>query len=787
MSVYESTAPRGGGVTVAAGLMALVTGAGLFTRPPMAIDEAQHVAVALEMLQRGDWLVPHLGGRPSSELPPLLFWLILAGWKVLGVSELWARLVAPVAGIAALGLVAAMARTLWRRDARTSGWAPMITAGAVMWAVFGSLLTVDTLLACAALLALLGVVHAVEHGRRRGVAFLAAGIALGLLAKGPEILLHVLPAAVLAPWWATPRSDRHWPSWYLAFAGAVLLGVGGALLWAIPAGVAGGAAYRHEIFIGQTIGRLVTSVAHRRESWWYLPVLTLLCFPWCAWPESWRAFAAVRRAPRDAGVRFCVTWALAGLVLCSLAGNAQVHHLLPLVPAVALLLSRGLSLREAAPLARPWLVAVVIAVIAVSVLVLAADDDLARRLLWRPRGPLSWWYALAPLAAAVMLVAWQRGRATRNTAVHVLAVSSAILLASLQLAAAAPGLSASFLAAQSPGHDILSAPERDARRLRCRTDGTGGPRERLCDHGADLRAFEEKGIVTVDGVHGGERCAGGTRPRLHHLGTVQCIADHAGRADAIGMWCECRTPAAAATSDVVRVHGAHTGFVFARIEPGGELLAVVAQVARHRAPVGRAAVGAESRLEFMFGAVGHHPDGAGEGEARIAIGELQRLQLDHVPPRAPCGLHGGGRKHQCVRRRPTLEADLECEHAAERATGDERRLRQVQHLHQLQHAARDVADGGRSAAIQPACRRGGEAVRVQGGVMLVRIGRAHVTPPCLEDLRRAGERWAQDHESAARTAGQRDVVRKRRVGERHAPFEREGTDGLLRECSDCGC
>ncbi|HYW52176.1 MAG TPA: glycosyltransferase family 39 protein, partial [Gemmatimonadaceae bacterium] len=332
MTVYESMAPRGGGVTVAAALLAVITIVGLLTRPLLAIDETRYAAVALEMMQRGDWLVPHLNGATYSHKPPLLFWLVLAGWKLFGVSTAWARLVAPLAGLVALLLVSSLARRLWPHDARTRGWAPLITAGALVWASFGTLFMFDTLLACSALLALQGILLAVEHSRRRGIFMLAAGIALGILAKGPVIFLHVLPVALAAPWWATPRADRRWRQWYLALLGGVLLGAAGALAWAIPAGIAGGPEYQRAIFLGQTAGRMTRSFAHGRALWWYLPLLPAVLFPWFLWRESWRAMSALRTAPRDAGVRFCVVWGGAGLLAFSLVSGKQLHYLLPLMP-----------------------------------------------------------------------------------------------------------------------------------------------------------------------------------------------------------------------------------------------------------------------------------------------------------------------------------------------------------------------------------------------------------------------------------------------------------------------
>lgn len=41
-------------------------------------DEPRYAEVAREMLERGDWLVPHLNGQVYSEKPPLQLWAIAA-------------------------------------------------------------------------------------------------------------------------------------------------------------------------------------------------------------------------------------------------------------------------------------------------------------------------------------------------------------------------------------------------------------------------------------------------------------------------------------------------------------------------------------------------------------------------------------------------------------------------------------------------------------------------------------------------------------------------------------
>ena len=348
MTVYESAAPRGGGVTVAAALVALVTIVGLFTRPLLAIDETRYAAVALEMLQRNDWLVPHLNGATYSHKPPLLFWLVLAGWKLFGVSAVWARMVAPLAGVAALWLTAVLARALWPSDARTRGWAPLITAGALLWAAFGTLFMFDTLLACSALLALIGVVHV--GGASSGVAafsWLAARHSRSACCEragdpGPRTAGRAGGTVVDAPHGRIGAGA----SGTASLLGAVLLGAGGRTALGDSGRLAGGPEYQQAIFFGQTAGRLTRASRIRRESLVvsaHCPRAAVPVVPVARIVASLRACAA---APRDAGIRFCAVWAGAGAA--GVLADERQAGALPVAAgaSAALLLSRGLSLRE---------------------------------------------------------------------------------------------------------------------------------------------------------------------------------------------------------------------------------------------------------------------------------------------------------------------------------------------------------------------------------------------------------------------------------------------------------
>jgi 4-amino-4-deoxy-L-arabinose transferase-like glycosyltransferase len=245
-----------------------------------------------------------------------------------------------------------------------------------------------------------------------------------VLTKGPVILLNLLPIAVLAPWW---NPGLRWGRWFGGVLLAVLLGAAIALAWAVPAGMAGGEAYRNAIFWGQTADRMVESFAHRRPFWWYLPLLPLLLFPWFVWPGLWKALAQHRRAGLDRGTRFCLAWMLPVFIAFSFISGKQPHYLVPLFPAFALLTARVLADRSSSRVGLPALLAMGLGV----ALVLAASGQIAAL-----RDQVA---ALPPLWPGVLLVllalaAWVAGRRGVSPVLN-LALLGAATLALVQLAA----------------------------------------------------------------------------------------------------------------------------------------------------------------------------------------------------------------------------------------------------------------------------------------------------------------------------------------------------------------
>jgi 4-amino-4-deoxy-L-arabinose transferase-like glycosyltransferase len=317
---------------------ALVLALGIALRPLLAVDETRYLSVAWEMWQSGDWLVPTRNGEIYAHKPPLLFWLVNLVWAAAGVSEFAARLVGPAFALASVGATWLLAQRLWPEMPRIGARAVLVLCGFSIFALYGGLTMFDTMLTLATVLGMLALIGALRHGRGRDWALFGAAIALGVYAKGPVILLHLMPAALAWRLWFADPPPAGRVARGLGIALATALGL--VALWLVPAAIVGGAEYRHAILWTQSAGRVTEAFAHARPWWFFLALLPVLWFPWIWSPLVWRGLWRLPRS--DAGVRLCLIWVGSALLLFSAISSKQAHYLIPEYPALALLLARTL-------------------------------------------------------------------------------------------------------------------------------------------------------------------------------------------------------------------------------------------------------------------------------------------------------------------------------------------------------------------------------------------------------------------------------------------------------------
>lgn len=307
-------------------------------RPVLPVDETRYLSVAWEMQRDGTFIVPHLNGAIYGHKPPLLFWLINLVWQVFGVSEAAARLVAPAFGVATVALTWRLGSRLFPERPTLGPTAALILATTGIFALYGSLTMFDTMLASATLIGVLALVQMDAGAGWRATVALGAALAVGVLAKGPVILVHLMPLALTRPLWSMSPVRERPAAWY----GRVLLAIGAALVllsaWLIPALWLGGAGYREEVLWRQSAGRVVNAFDHARPFWFFLAALPLVLWPWAWRPVALRGLAG-RALWQDRRARLLAVWGVSTLVLFSLISGKQIHYLLPALPAAALALA----------------------------------------------------------------------------------------------------------------------------------------------------------------------------------------------------------------------------------------------------------------------------------------------------------------------------------------------------------------------------------------------------------------------------------------------------------------
>ncbi len=374
----------------------------LALRPLLPIDETRYLTVAWEMWQGGSKIVPHLNGEIYSDKPPLLFWLVNLVWLVTGPSEFAARLVGPMAGVAVILMAARLATRLWPEAPEREGRTAWTVATGGVFLAYGSATMFDALLTVAVLAAMLALWTMARQPGWRAAVWLGVALAFGVLAKGPVILVHVLPVALAFPLWRPADGTARRRDMAAGVGLGVLVALALLSLWLVPALVFGDAQYRNDILWRQSAGRMVASFAHDRPLWFFVALLPLFLWPW-GWGRE-----AASLWPRDKGSaeRFLLAWALGALAAFSLISGKQIHYLVPELAALALLLSRGTG---AAP-GRWTRFVPMLPAIAILGLGAAAALGYGPKALSDGVGPLELALATVTVATALVLVATARSR-----------------------------------------------------------------------------------------------------------------------------------------------------------------------------------------------------------------------------------------------------------------------------------------------------------------------------------------------------------------------------------------
>jgi 4-amino-4-deoxy-L-arabinose transferase-like glycosyltransferase len=336
---------------------------GFFQIPPVDRDEARFAQATKQMIETGDYVDIRLQDEVRYKKPVGIYWLQAATVRTasaLGVpnalTTIWLYRIPSL-----LGAIGAVLLTYWTALAfvsrRASLFAAVMMAGSVMLGVEARLAKTDAVLLFTVVVAM-GALARVYLTEQRGLpagkrgwtlpAIFWTALALGVLVKGPLILMFVgLTAAALI------IHDRAW-SWLRALrpvpgsAWFALL----VLPWFLAIIAKAG-----DSFLVQSVERdMLAKVFSGQEAHGAPPGAYFLIFWATFWPGATLAglaAPAVCASWREPGTRFLLAWLLPSWILFELVVTKLPHYVLPLYPAIAILIAGTMDTSRLAT--KPWL------------------------------------------------------------------------------------------------------------------------------------------------------------------------------------------------------------------------------------------------------------------------------------------------------------------------------------------------------------------------------------------------------------------------------------------------
>jgi 4-amino-4-deoxy-L-arabinose transferase-like glycosyltransferase len=341
--------PPGSGASRSAGLVSvgllIVVCAVLFLweQKSLPLTDPDEARCALLVRALGDnWIVPRLNGQPYFDKPAPFFWLAAAGTRLTGSTELGGRLVAALAGLAAVLVAYAFAQ-------RAVGSPGGLLAGLILATSAGFLFLARwyrmDMLFLAGMWAAVWWFWRAEQLRAAGRTVRAsyqwwpfyAIAAVATIFKGPAGL--VLPALVVAVYYLSSRQFRRLAEPFNPVGILIYLAIAAPIYIAAELNTPG--AFKN-FFLQQNIGRFTGGVklGHEWPGVLNLPLLLGWFLPWTVLlPGMAIRCLPLKRWADPTSVTHRLLWITAAVVVLffSLSSTKLVNYIIPAIPPLAVL------------------------------------------------------------------------------------------------------------------------------------------------------------------------------------------------------------------------------------------------------------------------------------------------------------------------------------------------------------------------------------------------------------------------------------------------------------------
>jgi 4-amino-4-deoxy-L-arabinose transferase-like glycosyltransferase len=324
---------------------------GFFNLPPIDRDEARFAQATKQMIESGDYVDIRYQDVARHKKPVGIYWMqaaVVRAAEAVGVpqarSTIWLYRVPSL-----LGAIGAVLLTYWTALAfvsrRTAYLAGLMMASSILLTIEARLAKTDAmlLLTCVATMGVMARAYLAQSDEDIpwGQTFLLwTALAVGILLKGPLILMVAGLAAVALI--IADRSGR----WLLRLR--PLVGIPWLLILVLPWFVAiltkAGDSFLQESIQHDLLSKVFSGQETHGAPPGYYFVLFWLTF-WPAAPLAAMAAPAVWQHRRERPARFLLAWLVPSWIVFELVMTKLPHYVLPLYPAIAILIAREIERR----------------------------------------------------------------------------------------------------------------------------------------------------------------------------------------------------------------------------------------------------------------------------------------------------------------------------------------------------------------------------------------------------------------------------------------------------------
>jgi 4-amino-4-deoxy-L-arabinose transferase-like glycosyltransferase len=326
-------------------LMAAVWFGNLEYRKLVRPDEGRYAEIAREMAASGDWITPRLNGIKYFEKPALQYWITAGAYRLFGEHHWTARLWSALTGFLGIFFAAFAATRLFGREAGLLSAA--VLGSSLLYTLIAHMNSLDMGMTFFMGGALMSFLLAQQDGaskpaNRLWMHVAWAALAFSVLSKG--LMGIVLPGAVIVLYTLIERDFGLWKRLHLFSGIALFMAI--AAPWLIAVSIAN-PEFFHFFFIHEHFERFLTKTHGRYEPWWwFIPVLAAGILPWLitlidSLAHAWKVEPAAQQHFKPK--RFLLIWAVFIFVFFSLSGSKLASYILPIFPALALLIGEHLS------------------------------------------------------------------------------------------------------------------------------------------------------------------------------------------------------------------------------------------------------------------------------------------------------------------------------------------------------------------------------------------------------------------------------------------------------------